>query len=93
MRRHAALLAGALLLAGCGGIGDDEGRAFVDAVRSTLPSAESYPDDQLLTMAEKACGAGSRRAAVPLLQGYGGLTDLDRRRIAGLALDNACPAD
>jgi hypothetical protein len=94
VRAPLPLLVGALLLlAGCGGIGDDAGRAFVDAVRTTVPSAESYPDDQLLTMAEKSCEAGSRADAVPQLRTYGGLTDADRKRIAALALRTACPAD
>jgi hypothetical protein len=88
------LSCGLLLLAGCSGaIDGDAGRAFVDAVRTTVPSAESYPDDQLLTMAEKSCEAGSRAGAVPRLRTYGGLTDADRTRIAALALRTACPAD
>ena len=95
MRPSAPLLAcGLLLLAGCSwGIGDDEGRDYVDAVRTTVPSAQSYPDDQLLAMAELACDAGSRADAVPRLQAYGGLTDADRGRIAALALRTACPPD
>ncbi len=88
------LACGLLLLAGCSGaIGDEDGRAYVDAVRTTVPSAEGYPDDQLLSMAERACEAGSRTKAVPELRAYGGLTDADRRRIARLALHTACPAD
>jgi hypothetical protein len=96
VRPHAPLLACGLLLllGGCSGaIGDDDGRDYVDAVRTTVPSAETYPDDQLLTMAEQACEAGSRARAVPRLRAYGGLTDADRRRIARLALHTACPAD
>jgi hypothetical protein len=93
--RLTSLLAGGLLLlTGCSGaISDDDGRAYVDRVRTTVPSAESYPDDQLLTMAATTCEVGSKAAAVPKLRAYGGLTDADRRRIARLALRTACPAD
>jgi hypothetical protein len=80
-------------LAGCSGISGDDGRAFINAVRTTVPSASSYPDDQLLTMAEKACEAHGRAAAVEALRRYGGLTDADRARINRLARRTACPSD
>jgi hypothetical protein len=87
------LVTGLFALAGCSGIGGDDGRAFIDAVRTTVPSASSYPDDQLLTMAEKACDADGRAAGVRALRPYGGLTDADRARITRLARRAACPAD
>jgi Protein of unknown function (DUF732) len=87
------LLTGLVALAGCSGISGDDGRAFIDEVRTTVPSTSSYPDDQLLTMARKACDADGRAAGVTALRTYGGLTDADRARIIRLARHTACPAE
>lgn len=87
------LVTGLIALAGCGGIGGDEGRAFIDAVRTTVPGTSSYPDEQLLTMAARACDADGRAAGVEALRPYGGLTDADRTRITRIARRTACPAD
>ena len=84
-------MSGLVALAGCSGISGDEGRAFINAVRTTVPSASSYPDDQLLEMAGKACDADGRAAAVAALRPYGGLTDADRARMTRLARRTACP--